>query len=248
MCFEHRHKGDYGYDNPSGIFVLGAAGIILFVLAITQFLLLHRLHAFIELCFGLIFLLVDLGYLYSTRRGKFSCWAELIDDLHMNGDEQVLDMGCGRGAVISIVAKHLDTGHAYGIDLWSQVDQSGNKPETTLKNLELEGVKDKCSIETGNMMKMPYEDSKFDLIVSSLAIHNITNRNGRFKALDEALRVLKPGGRLIIVDLLPMAGNYRKHLYEKGMINVKEKAMDWRAWFGLPFVVRLITASKSNYS
>jgi arsenite methyltransferase len=39
------------------------------------------------------------------------------------------------------------------------------------------------------MMAMPFPDAMFDLVVSSLAIHNIKGQAGRFKALDEALRV-----------------------------------------------------------
>ena len=35
------------------------------------------------------------SYLYSTRRGKFEVWAELLDELDLRGDEHVLDIGCG---------------------------------------------------------------------------------------------------------------------------------------------------------
>src|SRR5208337_3321418 len=154
-----------------------------------------------------------------------------------------LDMGCGRGAVLSMVAKCLDRAHAFGLDLWNSIDQSGNGPEAALRNLELEGVKERCKVETGNMMAMPFPDAMFDLIVTSLAIHNIKGQVGRFKALDEAFRALKPGGRLVIVDLLPMAGAYAKHLHDQGMTHVEEQPMDWRCWFGLPWGVRLVTAS-----
>jgi ubiquinone/menaquinone biosynthesis C-methylase UbiE len=84
------------------------------------------------------------------------------------------------------------------------------------------------------MMAMPFADATFDVVVSSLAIHNINGQAGRFKALDEAVRVLKPGGQLVIVDLPPMAGAYAKHLREKGVEEVMDRPLDWRGWFGLP--------------
>ena len=117
-------------------------------------------------------------------------------------------MGCGRGAVLSLAAKRLQRGRAFGLDLWSTVDQSGNSPEATLRNLEIEGVTERCKVETGNIMAMPFPDAMFDLVVSSLAIHNIKGEAGRFRALDETVRVLKPAGKLIIVDLHPMVGAY----------------------------------------
>lgn len=237
-------NGDYGWDNPSGIFVLGGIAVLLLGLSFAHLLMENSILSIIECFFGLCFLLSFLGYLYSTRRGKFKTWEKILTNLHLRGDEQVLDMGCGRGAVISMVAKLLNTGHAFGIDLWSSVDQSRNKPETTSRNLELEGVSDKCSIETGNMMKMPYPDSKFDLVLSSLAIHNINGDAGRFKALDEASRVLKPGGRLVIVDLLPMIGAYPKHLTELGLENNKYRILGFQSWFGLPGLVHLVSGNK----
>ena len=38
--------------------------------------------------------------LYASLRGKFVVWCELLDELKLRGDERILDMGCGRGAVL----------------------------------------------------------------------------------------------------------------------------------------------------
>ena len=48
--------------------------------------------------YGAFFLGNALSFLYTTRRGKFQAWDEVLDDLRLHGDERVLDMGCGRGA------------------------------------------------------------------------------------------------------------------------------------------------------
>ena len=67
----------------------------------------------------------------------------------------------------------LKTGRVTGIDLWSTHDQSGNSREVTLRNASLEGVATGSTIETGDMRALPFPDATFDLVVSSLAIHNI---------------------------------------------------------------------------
>jgi len=66
------------------------------------------------------------SYLYSTLRGKFLIWARLLDDLHLHGDEDLLDVGCGRGAVLLAAALRLPDGRAVGADLWRRRDQTGN--------------------------------------------------------------------------------------------------------------------------
>ena len=81
--------------------------------------------------------------LHFTRRGKFVMWAGLLEQLKLRGDERLLDLGCGRGAVLLMAAQHLTTGRAVGVDLWRRVDQSGNSAEATRRNAAAEGVADR---------------------------------------------------------------------------------------------------------
>ena len=163
----------------------------------------------------------------------------------MCGDEHVLDMGCGRGAVLSLVAKRVPRGRSVGLDLWTG-DQSGNSPEATRRNLDAEGVRKSCALATADMTAMPFHDATFDLVVSSLAIHNIRSREGRTRAIEEAVRVLKPGGRLLIADLM-WTGAYARRLRARGMADVSRRRLDWRFWYGGPWMVMvsgLVTATK----
>src|SRR6185503_14121870 len=107
--------------------------------------------------------------LHTTRRGKFVEWERILDGLGLAGDERVLDMGCGRGAVLTAVARRLGTGRVTGVDIWNSRDQSGNAREVTLHNAAVEGVSDRVQIDTGDMRALAYPDASFDLVVSSLA-------------------------------------------------------------------------------
>jgi len=58
-------------------------------------------------------------------------------------------------------------------------DQSGNSPEIAEANLQAEGVNYRSELRTGDMLAMSFADASFDLVVSSLAIHNIDERDAR---------------------------------------------------------------------
>ena len=182
-------------------------------------------------------------YIYATRSGKFVVWDRVLDDLRLRGDETVLDLGCGRGAVLMAAAKRLPRGRAIGIDLW-HADQTDNSQEATLANAVLEKVADRIEVRTADMTALPLPDESVDVVVSSLAIHNNPARAGRRQALDEAARVLRPGGRLAIADLWETR-QHADRLRDLGWRNVKRRNLGWRMWYGGPWIsTRLVTATK----
>ena len=144
-------------------------------------------------------------------------WAELFRQLNLRGDERILDLGCGRGAVLLLAAQHLTTGRAVGVDLWRKDDQSGNAAEATRRNAIAEGVADRVEIHTADMTALPFANGSFDLVVSNVAVHNVKGQPGRAKVIEEAVRVLRPGGRLLIADILG-TGQYLNHLTRLGML------------------------------
>jgi SAM-dependent methyltransferase len=226
-----RRRGSYGIDAPYGPAFMAILAAMEFTLAV--------LSGKARPLLAGLFILAVLGfYLHGTLRGKFHLWAALLDQLCLRGDERILDMGCGRGAVLLMAAQHLTTGRAVGVDLWRSTDQSGNSAEATQRNAVAEEVADRVELHTADMTALPFADNSFDLVLSSLAIHNINGRAGREKAISEAVRVLRPGGRLMIVDVRATR-QYQEHLTRIGMNDVARRSLGWR--FGM---TRLVTATK----
>jgi ubiquinone/menaquinone biosynthesis C-methylase UbiE len=240
-------QGDYGFDAPYVPVIFLLIGLVMLVIGLLSPVLWQSLiFGIIGLLYGVYMLLSGASYIYTTRRGKFQVWAELLSSLNLRGDEQILDLGTGRGAVLLMAAALLPQGKGAGVDIWKTSDQSGNARSATQKNAEQEGVAERIELHTADMRQLPFANNAFDLVLSSLAIHNIPQREGRYQALDEAVRVLKPGGRLIITDI-GETKRYAEHLRELGMTNVTHHLLDWRFWYGAPWVMtKLVKATKPS--
>ena len=146
---------------------------------------------------------------------------------------------------MTAIAGRLTTGRATGIDIWSTSDQSGNAKGVTERNASLEGVADRVEVQTGDMRALPFKDAMFDLVVSSLAIHNIRKDADRRRAVAEGFRVLNPGGRMALADIRATAV-YEDALRTLGASNIERKRLGWRFWWGNPIAcTKLLTASKA---
>ncbi len=234
---DSRRKGHYGVDAPyvPMLMIAGSAisgGLIVFV-HVTQLWL-------------TIVILMTLAsvYLHTTLRGKFRVWRTLLDGIGLQGDERILDLGCGRGAVLLMAADYLPHGRAVGIDIWSVKDQSGNAMAVTQANAIAEGVADRVELQTADMRQLPFESGSFDVIVSSVAIHNIRAKAGRDQAIDEAWRVLRPGGRLLIADI-SKSRQYRQRLSWLGATVVRRN-LGWRMWWGGPWVPTMLIYARKQ--
>jgi arsenite methyltransferase len=146
------------------------------------------------------FITGSLMYL-GSRVGKLYLRNRILNSIAWRGDERVLDVGCGHGLMLLGAAKHLTSGRAVGIDTWSQVDQQDNSSEATLENARIEGVAERVEVKSADARELPFPENSFDVVVSSFAIHNISDDSGRERAVREIARVLKPGGQLAVADI-----------------------------------------------
>ena len=238
-----RRRGQYGIDAPYVPLWMGVAAVAALIIFFTGSVLSIPTLALPALNIGLALALSVADYLYASRVGKFAVWRELLLLLHLRGNERVLDLGCGRGAVLLMAAKLVPSGRAVGIDLWKTSDQSGNALEVARRNAELEGVADHVDLRTGDMRALPFEDESFDVVFSSLAIHNIPDAGGRARAIDEAVRVLRRGGRVLIGDI-NVTREYQARLRERGMADIERRSLGWRMWFGGPWVAAALVRAR----
>jgi arsenite methyltransferase len=197
-------RPDYGIDAPGVLATLLLLGVLgqllgLFARPLTIGPVTIVFGVSMQI-FGGIFLLEALLMWIYVKWGKLKHRDRMLAQVTWTGHERVLDVGTGRGLLVIGAAKRLTTGRAVGIDIWSTKDLSGNAPERTRANIEIEGVGGKVELLSEDAAKTSFPDGLFNVVVSNLCIHNIPNQTGRDRACREIARVLRPGGMAVISD------------------------------------------------
>ena len=116
---------------------------------------------------------------------------ELVRLANLHNGEHALDLGCGTGTLSIALAMAYQDALVTGLDADLEALALAHKKART------QGVL--VNLEHGLAQHLPFEASSFDVVVSSLFFHQL-DRAGKRRALLEALRVTKPGGRLLIAD------------------------------------------------
>lgn len=218
-------KPDYGIDAPGLVrffFIAGAVALASFLVVLLSSILGHP-KIIVGALLGIAatyWLGMGCFMLYSSKVMKLKDTDKLLNLVQWLGSELVLDVGCGRGLMLVGAAKRLTSGKAIGIDLWSQHDQANNSSAAALSNAAIEGVTERVEVKTADMRQLPFPENYFDVVLSSWAVHNLEAEIDRKKALDEMIRVLKPNGTVILVDIEHQV-EYANYFELRGMTNIR---------------------------
>jgi ArsR family transcriptional regulator len=117
-------------------------------------------------------------------RFHLSALAALADSEWVVGD-----LGCGTGQMSAALSPFVR--RVVAVDASAQMLQAARKRLQPLGNVEL---------RRGELEALPIDDARLDAALVVLVLHHIPDPA---KALGEAKRILKPGGRLVLVDMLP---------------------------------------------
>jgi len=128
-----------------------------------------------------------------------------VDLSQLKPGEKILDVGCGTGGV-TIPAKQRvgNNGDAAGIDPAPEMIAVAKK-KAARKGLEID-------FRVGVIESLPYEDGTFDVVTSSLMMHHLPHEL-QVRGLAEIRRVLKPGGRVFIADMLRLSKSLHDRLF-----------------------------------
>ncbi len=241
-CGDVRGRPDFGLDAAAVVYgyaILGLVGVGLLVTAAVA------IPSSVLLGWGLWALIIGLGVaglmVYSSRIGKIRVRDRLLDTLQLRGDEDVLDLGCGSGLMVLGAAARTPAGTATGIDLWRARDQAGATRQQCLTNAERLGVSEQVRLADGDITDLPFPDGSFDLVLACLAIHNLHPTALRMTAIAEAIRVLRPGVQLAVIDIA-CTGIYLSAARNAGMLHPRRSGYVLGIWPP----ARTVTATSPN--
>jgi ubiquinone/menaquinone biosynthesis C-methylase UbiE len=119
-----------------------------------------------------------------------SC-GDTISHLMLNGNETVVDLGCGKGKDVLKLVDLVEDGFVYGVDI------SDGMLEVARKNAEKFDVKNVNFIKS-ELENIALDDNLADYIISNCTINHAKDKD---KVWSEIYRILKPGGKFVISDI-----------------------------------------------
>jgi len=143
--------------------------------------------------------------------GIHRIWKDaMMDWIAPRAGQRLLDVAGGTGDISFRFLKRAGYGHATVCDLTEPMLVEGRK------RAEADQMADQLNWVVGDAMALPFEDNTFDVYTISFGIRNVTRPQD---ALNEAYRVLKPGGRLMVLEFSHIPNDIMQWMYDKYSFN-----------------------------
>lgn len=113
---------------------------------------------------------------------------------HLSDRETVLDVGCGNGYSTLCQADSHKFESIVGVDFADNMIAEANKSKQALN------AADNVNFEVGDVRSLGFEDNSFDVAYTTRVIINLANWEQQTEAINECLRVVKPGGKVIFSE------------------------------------------------
>lgn len=131
----------------------------------------------------------DLFIRLTTRELTFK--RLLVEEARIEKGHRVLDLGCGTATLTILIKKLYPEAQVIGLD--------GDPKVLKIAQAKIAKTGLEIKLEQGMAFELPYPDSSFDRVLSSLLFHHLIREN-KIRTVKEVYRVLRPGGKLIIGD------------------------------------------------
>ena len=159
--------------------------------------------------------------------GIHRIWKEaMMDWLAPRSGQKLLDVAGGTGDIAYRFLKRAGQGHATVLDLTEEMLVEGRK------RAEASQVADQLDWSVGDAMALPFPDNSFDVYTISFGIRNVTRPQD---ALNEAFRVLRPGGRLMVLEFSQIPNPAMQWAYDRYSFNL------------IPLMGQLIANDRDSY-
>jgi demethylmenaquinone methyltransferase/2-methoxy-6-polyprenyl-1,4-benzoquinol methylase len=144
--------------------------------------------------------------------GIHRIWKDaMMDWLAPRPGQRLLDVAGGTGDISFRFLKRAGSGHSTVLDITESMLVEGRK------RAEAERMSDSLDWVAGDAMALPFEDNTFDVYTISFGIRNVTRPQ---EALNEAFRVLRPGGRLMVLEFSQLPNPMMQAAYDTYSFNV----------------------------
>jgi len=209
-------KPNYGYPLLSILTRLTFGITLILCLIILMIFQVHLaiILAYVFLFFPLYIFVAIILFKKNFYIYRINIQNQILQGLDLNGDEKILDLGAGAGALTIFFAKNLNEGKVYGLDKYGKSKEKiwkkfvffirnnyiGHTIENAQRNAEIENVSDRCEfIKSDFTQRLNFSEEFFNVVASFQSLHLIPPEKLK-PVMKEINRVLKRGGAFVFFE------------------------------------------------